>query len=138
MPILLHKKSVLLSIFIVMIASPFAQAQQAGSTPQRSDTPPYEERLHRVAELVGSLHYITNLCGTASNDQFRIRMQEFIEVETQNEPLRRKLLIAKYNKGYRAFASVYTACTDSAKRVEVNYRSEGKLLIDELLSRYSN
>lgn len=131
-------KCVVLSFLIAVFIAPSSIAQEAGSAPVQNSTPPYEDRLHRVAELVGSLHYITNLCGTAKNDQFRIKMQEFIEAETLNEPLRRKLLISKYNKGYRAFASVYTSCTDSAKLVETNYRSEGKALIDELLSRYSN
>ncbi|MBO6919039.1 MAG: TIGR02301 family protein [Rhizobiaceae bacterium] len=131
-------RCVVLSLFVGLWAASGAFAQQAGSAPLQNSTPPYEDRLHRVAELVGSLHYITNLCGTAKNDQFRIKMQEFIEAETLNEPLRRKLLISKYNKGYRAFASVYTSCTDSAKLVETNYRTEGKALIEELLSRYSN
>mmetsp|Transcript_19800 Transcript_19800/g.25952 ORF Transcript_19800/g.25952 Transcript_19800/m.25952 type:complete len:138 (-) Transcript_19800:7-420(-) len=131
-------RCVVLSFVITLSLAPISFAQEAGSSPLPRSTPPYESRLHRVAELVGSLHYITNLCGTAKNDQFRIKMQEFIEAETLNEPLRRKLLISKYNKGYRAFASVYTSCTDSAKLVETNYRTEGKALIEELLSRYSN
>ena len=131
-------RCVVLSLIVSCMIALNASAQEAGSAPAPNSTPPYEDRLHRVAELVGSLHYITNLCGTAKNDQFRIKMQEFIEAETLNEPLRRKLLISKYNKGYRAFASVYTSCTDSAKLVETNYRTEGKALIEELLSRYSN
>lgn len=106
--------------------------------PIRTDTPPYEEQLHRVAELVGSLHYLTGLCGEKENDQFRLKMQDIIAAETATEPLRRKQLIAKYNKGYRAFASVYTNCTDAARLAESNYRTEGKTVIADLLARYSN
>lgn len=131
-------RCVVLTFTVLTLLAPISFAQEVSTSPAQISTPPYESRLHRVAELVGSLHYITNLCGTAKNDQFRIRMQEFIEAETLNEPLRRKLLISKYNKGYRAFASVYTSCTDAAKLVETNYRTEGKALIEELLSRYSN
>lgn len=131
-------RCVALSLAFIVLLAPRTFAQESGSAPAQKSTPPYEDRLHRVAELVGSLHYITNLCGTAKNDQFRMKMQEFIEAETLNEPLRRKLLISKYNKGYRTFASVYTSCTDAAKLVETNYRTEGKALIEELLSRYSN
>ncbi|MEO9459260.1 MAG: TIGR02301 family protein [Lentilitoribacter sp.] len=131
-------RCVVLTFTVLTLLVPISFAQEASTPAVQSSTPPYESRLHRVAELVGSLHYITNLCGTAKNDQFRIKMQEFIEAETLNEPLRRKLLISKYNKGYRAFASVYTSCTDAAKLVETNYRTEGKALIEELLSRYSN
>jgi uncharacterized protein (TIGR02301 family) len=120
-----------------------AQQTETGSdkpaiAPIRTDTPPYEEQLHRVAELVGSLHYLTGLCGDKDNNEFRQKMQDIVEAETANEPLRRKQLIAKYNIGYRAFASVYTNCTDAARLAEKNYRTEGKTVIEDLLARYSN
>jgi uncharacterized protein (TIGR02301 family) len=102
------------------------------------EKPPYEDRLHRVAELAGSMHYLSNLCKTSQNNSFRLRMQEIIDAETASEPARRKQLIAKYNMGYRAFSSVYTICTDAARLIEGNYRKEGQKLINELLTRYSN
>lgn len=102
------------------------------------DKPPYEDRLHRVAELAGSMHYLSNLCKTSQNNSFRLRMQEIIDAETASEPARRKQLIANYNMGYRAFSSVYTNCTDAARFIEGNYRKEGQKLINDLLARYSN
>lgn len=119
-----------------------ATSQENTEPPQDTsisrDKPPYEDRLHRVAELAGSMHYLSNLCKTSENNSFRRRMQEIIEAETASEPARRRQLIAKYNMGYRAFSSVYTNCTDAARFIETNYRKEGQRLISDLLARYSN
>lgn len=119
-----------------------SMSQESTEPPQDTsvsrDTPPYEDRLHRIAELAGSMHYLSNLCKTSENNSFRLRMQEIIDAETASEPTRRKQLIAKYNMGYRAFSSVYTNCTDAARFIEGNYRKEGQKLIGDLLARYSN
>lgn len=124
------------SLFAPSMSQESAEQQQ--DTYITKDKPPYEDRLHRVAELAGSMHYLSELCKTSENNSFRLRMQEIIEAETTSEPARRKQLIAKYNMGYRAFSSVYTSCTDAARLIEGNYRIEGQKLINDLLSRYSN
>lgn len=122
---------------VVLSLSQESTEPQQGAFISR-DKPPYEDRLHRIAELAGSMHYLSNLCKTSENNSFRLRMREIIDAETVAEPTRRKQLIAKYNMGYRAFSSVYTACTDAARFIEGNYRKEGQKLINDLLARYSN
>lgn len=124
------------SLFATSVSQENTEPQTA--TIVSRDKPPYEDRLHRIAELAGSMHYLSSLCKTSDTNSFRLRMQEIIEAETASEPARRKQLIAKYNMGYRAFSSVYTNCTDAARLIEGNYRKEGQKLITDLLARYSN
>lgn len=129
------------AICSVLAIDHVAFAQQTDSVQRplaQNNLPPYETRLYRVAELVGSLHYLNNLCGTVENNRLRETLQKVITAETANEPARRRQLVSRYNKGYRTFASVYTSCTDAAKTLEAQYRQEGRDLVIELLARYTN
>ena len=65
-------------------------------------------------------------------------MQALLDSETAGEPGRREQLTAGYNRGFRAFASVYTDCTPSAVVAEERYRYEGAKLITEIVARYGN
>ena len=66
------------------------------------------------------------------------QLQALLDSETVGEPDRRERLTASYNRGFRAFASVYTSCTDLALIAEERYRHEGATLIAELVARYGN
>lgn len=96
---------------------------------------PYDSRLHRLAEVLGSVHYLRNLCGETSN-QWREQMEQMLAVE-KPDPNRRARLIASFNKGYRTFDSVYTACTPQAVVAVNRYMSEGEELAVEINSRYA-
>ena len=47
-------------------------------------------------------------------------------------------LTAAFNRGYRSFAAIYTACTDSAVVAEERYRNEGATLATEITARFGN
>lgn len=99
---------------------------------------PYDDRLARFAEILGSVHYLRNLCEPGKADEWRSGMQSLLDVETSDEPARRELLTAAFNRGYRAFASVYTQCTASAVTAEERYRNEGATLAAEITARFGN
>jgi uncharacterized protein (TIGR02301 family) len=130
----------------VCIATSVAAAQ--GKTvpkaaPQEQAPPPpavvpYEGKLMRLAEVVGSVHYLRTLCKAPGAAQWRADMQALLDSETNNEPQRKARLTAAFNRGYRAFASVYTGCTPSAIVAEERYRSEGATLSTEITSRFGN
>jgi len=101
-------------------------------------TPPYEARLLRLAEIIGSIQYLRNLCNPEGEDGWRESMQALLDSETAGEATRRAQLTAGYNRGFRAFASVYTICTASALVAEERYRHEGATLIAEIVARYGN
>tara|TARA_R110002020_G_scaffold39677_3_gene117633 strand:- start:3650 stop:4087 length:438 start_codon:yes stop_codon:yes gene_type:complete len=100
--------------------------------------PPYEARLLRLAEILGSVQYLRNLCSPEEETGWRDSMQALLNSETAGEADRREQLTAGYNRGFRAFASVYTSCTEAAVVAEERYRHEGATLVAEIVSRYGN
>jgi uncharacterized protein (TIGR02301 family) len=103
---------------------------------------PYDERLERLSEILGAVHYLRNLCidkaKGKTEDGWRAAMQRLIEMEAANEPKRQEKLTAAFNRGYRSFAAIYTACTDSAVVAEERYRNEGATLATEITARFGN
>ncbi|MDF1607754.1 TIGR02301 family protein [Hoeflea sp. YIM 152468] len=100
--------------------------------------PPYEERLLRLAEIIGSIQYLRNLCNPDGETGWRESMQALLDSETAGEERRREQLTAGYNRGFRTFASVYTDCTAAALVAEERYRREAATLITEIVARYGN
>jgi uncharacterized protein (TIGR02301 family) len=122
--------SVLAGVLVAaMLLAPAAQAQ-GGSTI------PYEAKLLRLAEVLGSIHYLRNVCGEESNF-WRDQMQALLTAENP-EPSRRARLVASFNRGYRTFDSVYTVCTEQALAAVDRYMTEGLDLTREINSRYGD
>jgi uncharacterized protein (TIGR02301 family) len=99
---------------------------------------PYDARLLRLAEIIGSVHYLRTLCKDATADSWRQSMQDLLDKEAANEAQRRARMTAAFNRGYRTFASVYTACTPPAVVAEQRYRAEGATLASEIVARFGN
>lgn len=99
---------------------------------------PYDDRLARLSEIIGAVHYLRNLCKADGEPEWRQSLQALLDAETKDEPPRRARLTAAYNRGYRSFASVYTSCTPAAVRAEQNYRNEGATLATEITARFGN
>jgi uncharacterized protein (TIGR02301 family) len=119
-------------------AAPASPETEAAPPPVEGKPPPYEQRLIRLAEILGSVHYLRNLCLNQPEDGWRRSMQELIDKETADEPKRRERMTAAFNRGYRTFASVYTACTEPATLAEERYRAEGATLASEIVARFGN
>lgn len=98
---------------------------------------PYDERLERLSEIVGSVHYLHGLCAEEPDERWRELMAELLDAETL-DPQRRARMTAAFNRGYRAFASVYRECTEAAAAARTRYRSEGATLASEIIARYGN
>ncbi|WP_136658659.1 TIGR02301 family protein [Nitratireductor sp. XY-223] len=98
--------------------------------------PPYEERLIRLSEIVGSVHYLRKLC-LGSDEGWRAKMQSLIDIEA-TDPDRRARFVAAFNKGYRSFASVHRKCNSVAVEAEELYRKQGLELASEIIARYGN
>ncbi|MGG7518880.1 TIGR02301 family protein [Allorhizobium undicola] len=115
------------------------QSPVPDSAPTESPTAtPYDSQLNRLAEVLGTVTYLRNLCGADSEPQWRASMEKLIEEDADNEPLRKEALTASFNRGYRAFAAVHTTCTSAARMAESQYRAEGATLVDEMTARFGN
>ena len=128
---------------LVLAAPVFAQEAKGDSA---KDTPPaveekpapYDERLERLSEILGAVHYLRNLCMDKAEDNWRASVQRLIDMEAGSEPKRKEKLTAAFNRGYRSFAAIYTACTESAVVAEERYRNEGATLATEITARFGN
>lgn len=106
------------------------------SFPAYAQEAPYEGKMLRLAEILGSLHYLRNLCGEAGSE-WRDRMDAVITAEKPSEA-ERVQLISSFNHGYRVFSDNYTRCTPSALAAIDRYMKEGGDLSNEIISRYGN
>jgi len=98
---------------------------------------PYDSQLSRLAEVLGSLHYLRALCGE-EDGSWRDAMQDLLSADTADEPRRRERLTAAFNRGYRSFAAVHTTCTAAARTAEERHRNEGATLAAEIAGRFGN
>lgn len=108
----------------------------AAATPVRAAESPFESQLVRLAEILGALHYLRNLCGEEGH-VWRERMEEFLEAEKPDDA-RRARLVASFNRGYRGFETSYATCTDSAIAAIARYMKEGEALSRDTAARYGN
>lgn len=128
-----------LVLLILMPFTPAAGQQKTAPAPAAEEKPaPYDPQLNRLAEILGAVHYLRNLCGGDNEPEWRQSMQSLIEIETADEPERRRRLTAAFNRGYRSFAAVHVQCTPSAIAAEEQYRNEGATLAAEIAARYGN
>jgi uncharacterized protein (TIGR02301 family) len=97
---------------------------------------PFEPGLVRLAEILGSLHFLRNLCGEHGS-QWRDEMEKLLASENP-DPARRARMVAAFNHGYRSFDATYTRCTASATAAIARYMKEGETLSRDIASRYGN
>lgn len=108
----------------------------AATVPGRAIDGPFEPGLMRLSEVLGSLHFLRNLCGE-KGDTWRGEMEKLLASENP-DPERKARLTASFNRGYRSFAGTYTSCTLSATEAIARYMKEGEALTREIASKYGN
>lgn len=108
----------------------------AGAWRSTAAEAPFDPSLMRLAEVLGSLHFLRNLCGETGN-QWREQMEKLLEAENP-EPERRARFIANFNRGYRSFEGTYSTCTASATEAIGRYMKEGEALSREITARFGN
>ena len=116
----------------VAVAGLFLVTAGAG----HAENVPYEKQLLRLSEILGSVHYLRSLCGEKDGG-WRDQMETLLTTENP-EPVRRARMIARFNRGYRSFSSIYKSCTDSATEAIARYMKEGETLTREVAVRYGN
>jgi uncharacterized protein (TIGR02301 family) len=95
------------------------------------DSKPYDERLMRLSEVLGAVHYLRELCGANDGQLWRERMRELMEAEGSSA-LRRAKLTRSFNNGYRSYSRTYNSCTTSAQTAITLFLTEGADIADGL------
>lgn len=102
-----------------------------------SDSKPYDDRLLRLSEVLGAIHYLRELCGANEGQYWRDRMRDLMDAEGSSA-LRRAKLTRAFNQGYRSYSRTYNSCSPSAQTAITRFLSEGSDLSDGLLKAYPN
>ena len=117
------------ALLLSVAAASAAVGQIAVATP---DTRPYDERLMRLSEILGAVHYLRELCGANDGQIWRDRMQELMDTEGSSA-LRRARLTRSFNNGYRSYSRTYSACSSSAQTAINRFLTEGAEISDNLV-----
>lgn len=133
--------AVIAALVIACVAPPaFAQnanAQKhpapAAAKPAVADDRPYDTQLFRLAELLGTLHYLRELCGANEGQVWREQMRELAASEGTSA-LRRAKLVESFNRGYRDYSRTYRTCTPPALTAIQHYMDQASAITDGLIA----
>jgi len=96
---------------------------------------PYEPELTRLAEIMGALTYLRDLCGADDGAKWRAQMARLLEAEASSQA-RRDRLAGAYNRGFRGFETTYHACTPNAEIAIQRYLDEGGKIARDVGARF--
>jgi uncharacterized protein (TIGR02301 family) len=103
----------------------------------QSTAAPFDGDLQRLAEILGTLHYLRGICGNNEGMKWRNEMQALVDAETPSGE-RRSRMIAGFNRGYHGFQQTYRSCTPAATLAIRRYLDEGSKISRDLTARYAN
>jgi uncharacterized protein (TIGR02301 family) len=124
---------------ITGVAAANAQTASSGPTPsgqaltaQSLENRPYDEKLHRLSEILGAVHFLRELCGNSDGQLWRERMREVLDAEGTSA-LRKARLTRSFNNGYRSYSRTYQTCTPSAQTAVMKFMTEAAEIADTLV-----
>jgi uncharacterized protein (TIGR02301 family) len=93
---------------------------------------PYDTQLARLAEILGALHYLRELCSAGEGQTWRLQMKELLNAEGTST-MRRAQLVESFNKGYRSYSRTYRSCNKSAIVTINRFMEQGASLTADLM-----
>ena len=109
----------------------------ATPTPAQPDAPPpYEAQLLRLAELIGALTYLRDLCGDGDGAAFRAKFADLVDAEGTTDA-RKESLAGAFNRGFRDYELTYRACTPTAREIVARFLDEASRIAKDVANRYS-
>ena len=125
------------TLTVAAIAAALSLAPAGAPARAEAAAAPFDGSLQRLAEILGALHYLRNICGANEGQKWRNEMQAVIDAEAPSGD-RRARMIAYFNRGYRGFQQTYRTCTPAADLVIRRYLDEGSRIAREVTARYAN
>jgi uncharacterized protein (TIGR02301 family) len=99
--------------------------------PPPPDDRPYDNDLMRLAEILGAIHYLRELCGAEEGQLWREQMKDILRNEGTTA-VRRAKLVNAFNDGYRGYRRTYRSCTQSATLATTRFSAEGATIAASL------
>jgi uncharacterized protein (TIGR02301 family) len=118
-----------------MAAKPSPDAKS--NTPETEVPPPYDPELLRLAEILGALTYLDELCASNPSGDWRAKMQSLLEAEAKTAA-RKERLAGSYNRGFHDYERTYHTCTQNAQVVIGRFLAEGGKIAHEVVNRYGS
>ena len=106
-----------------------------GAAPAFAIDPPYQRRMERLAEIMGSLYFLQPLCNPRPED-WRAQMAELIALDEPDED-RRQRLAGAFNVGYTAYSRFHRACTPAARAAMTRLLTEAERTAREIHTRFA-
>jgi uncharacterized protein (TIGR02301 family) len=121
-----------LTAAVVILSLACAAAMPASAAEGR----PYDDKLLRLSEILGAIHYLRELCGANEGQYWRERMRDLMDAEGSSA-LRKAKLTRAFNQGYRSYSRTYNTCSPSAQTAVTRFIGEGAELSDGLLKSFA-
>lgn len=131
----------LASVFSIGSTIGFAQEKKKEEASNESKAeiktlpPAYNSQMLELAEVLGSLHYLRELCKANEGQIWRDQMQGLLDAEDPSST-RRAQLIAHFNRGFRGYQEIYRECTHVAAEASNRHLKQGIRLATEIPSRF--
>jgi uncharacterized protein (TIGR02301 family) len=116
-------------------AKPAAPAATPTSA-QPDAPPPYEAQLLRLAEIIGALAYLRDLCGDGDGAAFRAKFADLVGAEGTTDA-RKEALAGAFNRGFRDYELTYRACAPTAHEIVARFLDEASRIAKDVANRYS-
>jgi uncharacterized protein (TIGR02301 family) len=117
---------------IAVLLSSLVAAAPLAAAPAGKDAKPYDDRLMRLAEILGAIHFLRELCGAHEGQLWRERMEDLMRAEGSSA-LRQARLTRGFNQGYRNYARTYSVCTPTAQTAAQRFLAEGTQISESLV-----
>lgn len=103
--------------------------------PPAAGPPPYQTQLERLAELLGSLHYLRALCQADEGQTWRAKMSDLIAAENPAADDRKRMVEA-FNRGYLSLSEVHRQCTPVAVEMVDRAMAEAAKTARDIATRF--
>ncbi|MFM9975819.1 MAG: TIGR02301 family protein, partial [Beijerinckiaceae bacterium] len=124
------------------LASPMLAQQRPAAPPvprvEPAPEPPsaYEPDMLRLAEVLGTLSYLTTLCVQSGSESWQQRMTQLLDAEGTT-PQRKERLAGAYNRGYIGHQPAHRVCSERSRLVIDRLLEQGQKITRDLATRYS-
>ena len=133
--------AILLDASTVFAAPPVPPNRPRDASPpaplstERPEAPPDQLKLERLAQLLGTLAFLRNLCPPRDGDVWRGKMEDLLDAEGA-VLTRRERLAGAFNRGFDSYRVAYRQCTPAAGLVIERALGEGSELAHDLFVRF--
>jgi len=133
---------IVFALALASLAIAPALAQKPHPTPSPSPSvieeppPPYETKMLRLAEIMGALAALRDLCGAGDGADYRAKFAALMDAEA-NTPARKGAWAGAFNESFDDYRLTYAQCTPRAETAIVSFLNEANRIASEVADEYA-